>query len=93
MLRNSLYLLTLMACLSGCITTSKSKLPVTKPLSITEEGGKVSSDVKEKVWVEAETSKIWVNPHVDENGDMIDGHYKYTIVTPGHWAVKDRGRE
>ena len=44
---------------------------------------------EEKIWIEAKTSKIWVNPQVDESGDMVEGHYKYTVMVPGHWAVKD----
>ena len=47
----------------------------------------------ELIITEAETKKIWVNSQVDENGDMVEGHYKHVIVTPGHWAVKDGGRK
>lgn len=46
----------------------------------------------EKVWVEAQTRKVWTNPYVDDNGDMVDGHYKYVVVAPGHWAVKGEKR-
>jgi len=51
----------------------------------------VSSE--EKIWIEAKTSKIWVNPQVDDSGDMVEGHYKYTVMVPGHWAVKDDGKK
>lgn len=43
---------------------------------------------EKKVWIEAKTNKIWVNQHVDENGDLVDGHYKYVVVTPGHWVAE-----
>ena len=58
--------------------------------SVTENNPKVND---EKVWVEAKTNKIWVNPHVEESGDLIDGHYRYVVVTPGHWAVETEKRE
>lgn len=48
---------------------------------------------EEKIWIEAKTSKIWVNPQVDDSGDMVEGHYKYTVMVPGHWAVKDDGKK
>lgn len=43
----------------------------------------------ETVWVPAKTKKVWVNPHVDDNGSMIDGHYKYVILEEGHWALQE----
>ncbi len=42
---------------------------------------------EQKVWVEAKTGRIWVNPRVDENGDLVEGHYKNVVLEPGHWAV------
>jgi hypothetical protein len=44
-------------------------------------------------WVEAKTNKIWVGPQLDDNGDMVEGHYKYTVITPGHWDMKNDGHE
>lgn len=73
----------IMACcvFSGCQFFAK------KPPQLYSFNNSDSSHT-EKVWVEAETRKIWVNPHVDDNGDMVAGHYKYVVITPGHWAVK-----
>ncbi len=60
---------------SGCVTLVKEKThcPV------------ISAKKSDMVWVEAKTNKIWVNPHLDESGDMVEGHYKYTVIIPGHW--------
>jgi len=41
-----------------------------------------------KVWVETKTSKLWVNPFVDENGDLVEGHYKDIVTEQGHWELK-----
>ena len=43
----------------------------------------------EAVWVPAKTRKVWVNPNIDDEGDMIDGHYKYVILEKGHWALQE----
>ena len=43
----------------------------------------------EAVWVSAKTRKVWVNPHIDDDGSMIDGHYKYVILEEGHWALQE----
>ena len=76
-------LMTLTACVflcSGCQVLIKNQ---PKPAGIPSDASGI-----EKVWDEAETRKIWVNAHVDDNGDMVEGHYKYLVVAPGHWAVK-----
>ncbi len=70
---------------SGCTLINKSQTKIIKQPVIESK--------EEKVWIEAKTSKMWVNPQVDENGDMVDGHYKYMVMVPGHWAVKDNGRK
>ncbi len=76
-----LILLSIVITCSGCITLVKEQQPQNDVCS-------VPSDKKpDMVWVEAKTNKIWVNPHLDDNGDMVEGHYKYTVITPGHWAV------
>ena len=43
--------------------------------------------VRQKVWIEAKTSRIWVSPNVDENGDYVEGHYKYIVLEAGHWSL------
>ncbi|MDO8674753.1 MAG: hypothetical protein Q7K71_01385 [Candidatus Omnitrophota bacterium] len=47
---------------------------------------------EEKAWVEAKTSRAWVNAHVDENSDLVEGHYKHIVIEAGHWAVKPDGK-
>ncbi len=42
---------------------------------------------QQEAWVEAKTSRIWVSPHVDQNGDYIEGYYKYIVIKPGHWSL------
>ena len=82
------FLVFLVSCMfSGCSITIK-KFFSEKPLK-TEQKQDIPRQHKE-VWVEAKTSRIWVNPSVDENGAMIEGHYKYIVVEPGHWAVRDQ---
>ncbi len=68
---------------SGCVTILKQQTPEAPPDVCTTTPEKRP----EMVWVEAKTSKIWVNPQLDDNGDMIEGHYRYTVITPGHWDV------
>lgn len=73
----------LSVCLSGCsimyIKRPDRSSPVCVDTTVVRE---------KKVWIEAKTNKIWVNQHVDESGDLIDGHYKYVVITPGHWATE-----
>ncbi len=71
--------------LSGC--ASFQELDFDKPLIVLSDN-KQAKPQEEKVWVEAKTSRIWVNPHVDENGDLVEGHYKHIITEAGHWEVK-----
>lgn len=80
----------LLLSVTGCATTYKSRTKTAIPIALRE---KLSTDDKDKVWIEAETKKVWVNSHVDENGDMVEGHYKHIIVNQGHWAVKEGGKE
>jgi len=77
--------------LSGCQTFQAPDFD--KPLinlQSDNEGYVVNKDTKptqQKFWVEAKTSRIWVSPHVDENGDYIEGHYKYIVLESGHWSL------
>ncbi|MBI3601519.1 MAG: TraV family lipoprotein [Candidatus Omnitrophica bacterium] len=70
--------------LSGCETLQD--MDFNKPLIPIPENIETKPK-EEKIWVEARTSRIWVNPHVDENGDLVEGHYKNTVLEPGHWVV------
>lgn len=92
MLQRGFLFLMLVISFAGCTTIHKAQTRTVTPMSVTGQE-KFSPDNEEKVWVEAETKKVWVNDHVDESGDMVEGHYKHIIVTPGHWAVKDGGRK
>ena len=42
---------------------------------------------EDKAWVEAKTSRVWVSPRIDENGDYVEGYYKYIVIDPGHWSL------
>ena len=87
----SLSLLLAMILLSGC--QSLQEPDFNKPLidlKTDSEGFVENKDQKsaqQKVWVEAKTSRIWVSPQVDQNGDYVEGHYKYIVLEPGHWSL------
>ena len=78
--------------LCGCqvFITSKPKVPAQSAVNVCLENPRPVNE--EKVWVEAKTNKIWIGPHVDENGDFVEGHYKHVVITPGHWATKDEAK-
>ena len=79
------FLLCMVFFLSGCATFDD--VDFNKPLIVLAE----KNDTKpkeEKSWIEAKTSRVWVNPHVDENGELVEGHYKHIVLEPGHWSVK-----
>ena len=82
-----MFLLFAIILLCGCETTQEFDFD--KPL-IPIPDNKESKPKEEKIWVEAKTSRIWVNPHVDENGDFVEGHYKNTVLESGHWVVNGR---
>ena len=42
---------------------------------------------EDQAWVEAKTRRIWVSPRSDENGDYVQGYYKYIVIDPGHWSL------
>ena len=92
MFQSSFLFLMLVISFAGCTAVQKAQTQTVTPTSVSGQENP-STNEKDKVWVEAETKKIWVNSHVDENGDMVEGHYKHVIVTPGHWAVKESGKE
>ena len=71
--------------LSGCATSDD--LDFNKPLVVLAES-RETKPKEEKVWAEAKTGRVWVNAHVDEGGDLVEGHYKDTVLEPGHWALK-----
>ena len=76
--------------LSGCETVQE--LDFNKPLIPIPENKSIKPK-EEKIWIEAKTSRLWVNSHVDENGDLVEGHYRHIITEAGHWAVKsDEGK-
>lgn len=79
---------TILICLfcSGC-KTMESFLKKNDSIPVIKS---VKADIEtETVWVPAKTKKVWVNPHIDEAGNMIDGHYKYIILEEGHWALQE----
>ena len=90
----NLSLLFAIILLSGC--QSFQEPDFNKPLinlPTNSEGfveNKEPKPIQQKVWVEAKTSRIWVSPRVDENGDYVEGHYKYIVLELGHWSVNGR---
>ena len=92
MLQRGFLLLMLVISFTGCAAIHKIQTRNVAPMPVSVQGKPVS-DENEKVWVEAETKKVWINNYVDENGDMVEGHYKHIMVTPGHWAVKESGKK
>ncbi len=76
--------------LSGCATLDEPDF--NKPLIPIPERQQAKPK-EEKAWVEAKTSRAWVNAHVDENGDLVEGHYKHIVIEAGHWAVKPDERK
>ncbi|MBF0489363.1 MAG: hypothetical protein HQL15_01925 [Candidatus Omnitrophica bacterium] len=80
-----LSLLVMIFLLSGCASFDEPDFD--KPLiSIPEK--KEPKSQEDKVWVEAQISRMWVNSQVDENGDLVEGHYKNVVLEPGHWMIK-----
>ncbi|MBF0490434.1 MAG: TraV family lipoprotein [Candidatus Omnitrophica bacterium] len=80
-----LSLLVMVILLSGCASFDEPDFD--KPL-IPIVDKKESKPQEDKVWVEAKISRMWVNPKVDENGDLVEGHYKNVVLEQGHWVIK-----
>jgi len=76
--------------LSGCACFQEPDF--NKPLIVLSEN-KETKPKEEKIWVEAKTSRVWVNTQMDENGDLVEGHYKHIVTEAGHWAVKSDERK
>ncbi len=89
--RSFLFLIMLIS-FTGCEVIHKTQILNVAPMPVSNQEILSAKD-DEKVWVETETQKVWVNNHVDDSGEMVEGHYKHIIVTPGHWAVKDSGKK
>ena len=92
MLQRGFLFLILIISFAGCAGIHKTQIGNDTPMTVSNQENP-SSGKEEKVWVEAETRKVWVNNHVDENGDMVEGHYKHMIVTPGHWTANEGGKK
>ncbi|MDQ7082123.1 MAG: type IV conjugative transfer system lipoprotein TraV [Aquificota bacterium] len=41
---------------------------------------------------EALVQRIWIYPYVDKSGNLVEGHFIYTIIREGRW-LDHRGRE
>ncbi len=92
MLQGGFLLLILVISSAGCSVIHKIQARNAAPMPVLGQE-KAVSDESGNVWVEAETKKVWINDYVDENGDMVEGHYKHIVVTPGHWAAKEGGKK
>ena len=77
----------------GCAWFNETEPDFDKPLVTIPEDKETTLENKgikpsqQQAWVEAKTSRIWVSPHIDENGDYVEGYYKYIVLVPGHWSV------
>ena len=86
-----LSLIMVVMLLGGCVCFNEPDFD--KPLITLPDDKDTCSESKEtkppqqQAWVEAKTSRIWVSPHVDGNGDYVEGYYKYIVLKPGHWAI------
>jgi len=93
-----LFLMFMLCILSGC--TGYQDPDFDKPLIILPEDRDNNSEIsdtksenreikppQQQAWADAKTSRIWVSPHVDENGDYVEGYYKYIVLVPGHWIL------
>ncbi len=86
-MRLKLYLgiLVCLAC-TGC-KSIESFLKKNKPIPVITA---LKQTVEtETVMVPAKTKKVWVNPYIDDEGNMIEGHYKYVILEESHWALQE----
>lgn len=80
-------LLTMCLVCAGCQFPLAQTTPV-QTMVLPQEMSLPNDEDAEKVWIPAQTQRVWVNAHIDKNGDMIAGHYKYLVVTPGCWVLK-----
>ncbi len=81
------FLSLLFAVLIVCGCASVSDFDFDKPLIPIPENTP-EKPKEDGVWIETKTSRVWVNPHVDENGELVEGHFKHIVLEPGRWAVK-----
>lgn len=76
--------------LSGCQSLNsiqpKQAIAIREPPATIE---KARND--EDIWVPDKISKIWINSYVDDESNMVEGHYKYVITEPGHWVIQESG--
>ena len=89
-MRKICWLMVMCILCSGCKTLDsflrkEESLPVIKASQQQPE--------TETVWVNAKTKKVWINPLVDEEGNMVEGHYKYIVLEKGHWALQETAPE
>ena len=78
--------------LSGCQTLSSSHSQNRTSLTVRSNNPIIveSTDKEEDVvWIPEKINKIWVNSYVDDDGNMIEGHYKHVVSEPGHWALQE----
>lgn len=90
-----LPLLCILMC-SGCASLPKGKFIPLETLKKHRAKQTMDKEVQNSEerqesneWVEAQTQKVWVNAHVDKQGNLIEGHYEHIILNPGHWSVTD----
>ena len=43
----------------------------------------------EPIRVQPQISKVWIQPYVDKDGNLVDGRYVYVVVKKGGWLLPD----
>ena len=36
-----------------------------------------------------QVQRVWITPHLNDDGDLIAGHWVYLMVTPSQWLLRD----
>ncbi len=79
--------------LSGCQSLNAPRAQPKQVAGIREGPANVQTLAKDEgVWIPDKISKIWINSYVDDEGNMVEGHYKYVIMERGHWVLEESGR-
>lgn len=43
----------------------------------------------EPIRIQPMISKVWIQPYVDKNGNLVDGRYIYVLLKKGGWLLPD----
>ncbi|MCP4653461.1 MAG: hypothetical protein GY858_08815 [Candidatus Omnitrophica bacterium] len=82
-----ILLLGLIAVLTGCAAQKQPIIYQTAQLNQKEY-----PKVGDGKWISADTRKVWVGAHVDpDTGDYVAGHFRYIVLSDGHWDLQEEG--